>query len=540
MQPLLDLVAQARAAAEGEVARELQICNACRYCEGFCAVFPAMARRLEFNAADVHYLANLCHNCGACLHACQYAPPHEFAVSLPQAMARVRRHTYQAYAWPAAFGAAYERNALVLSLALVAGLALFLLLAASASGGLSVPPGGSFYDLFPHGLMVGLFAPVFAFVVLALGIGVARFWRNGAPGSVAGPAAAEAVHDALTLRYLDGGHGEGCHNDDDAWTHARRHAHHAVFYGFLLCFASTSVATLYHYGFGWVAPYGWTSLPKLLGTVGGCCSRWAVPACGGCGARGTRSMWTRAPPAWTWVSSRCSSRWPPAGWRWPWRAARPPCRCCCACTWVPCWRCSSRCPTASSRRLAAPGPAGAPQQVLEEDAHVGHRLLAHQALVHVGVEGELLHVAVLADADEALAPLVAAVPEVLHDAQHPEDAAVFAHEALARQLQVGRVAAGQEGGGGSAASGRPAWRSRCLRPTPAPPRRRRRRPAPRRGRRPSAAAASAEWARLRGAALEPFRPAASRRRPTAARSEKPLSALPVPTLMVWPCGKTQP
>jgi citrate/tricarballylate utilization protein len=26
--------------AEAEVARDLQICNACRYCEGFCAVFP--------------------------------------------------------------------------------------------------------------------------------------------------------------------------------------------------------------------------------------------------------------------------------------------------------------------------------------------------------------------------------------------------------------------------------------------------------------------------------------------------------------------
>ena len=57
----------------------MQICNACRYCEGFCAVFPAMTRRLEFAKADIHYLANLCHNCGACLHACQYAPPHEFA-----------------------------------------------------------------------------------------------------------------------------------------------------------------------------------------------------------------------------------------------------------------------------------------------------------------------------------------------------------------------------------------------------------------------------------------------------------------------------
>ncbi|MEN9982830.1 MAG: Citrate utilization protein, partial [Pseudomonadota bacterium] len=31
-------------ANEQEVARQLQICNACRYCEGFCAVFPAMTR----------------------------------------------------------------------------------------------------------------------------------------------------------------------------------------------------------------------------------------------------------------------------------------------------------------------------------------------------------------------------------------------------------------------------------------------------------------------------------------------------------------
>ncbi len=269
MQALLDLVQQARAEAEAEVARELQICNACRYCEGFCAVFPAMTRRLDFNSADVHYLANLCHNCGACLHACQYAPPHEFGVSLPRAMARVRRHTYRAHAWPAALGAAYAHNGLVLSLALVAGFALFLLLGLMGHRGLSVPAGGSFYDLFPHGLMVALFAPVFAFVVLALGIGVRRFWRGLDPGPVPGDALAEATHDALRLTYLDGGHGQGCTNDDDAWTHARRHAHHAVFYGFALCFASTSVATLYHYAFGWVAPYGWTTLPKLLGTVGG-------------------------------------------------------------------------------------------------------------------------------------------------------------------------------------------------------------------------------------------------------------------------------
>src|SRR5471032_1690968 len=83
--------------SEAEVTRVMQICNACRYCEGFCAVFPAMTRRLEFQKNDVHLLANLCHNCGACLHACQYAPPHEFAVNVPQAMAKVRVQTYCEY-----------------------------------------------------------------------------------------------------------------------------------------------------------------------------------------------------------------------------------------------------------------------------------------------------------------------------------------------------------------------------------------------------------------------------------------------------------
>ena len=55
MQALEALTRDAKALANGEivlsdpeaeVARQLQICNACRYCEGFCAVFPAMTRRL--------------------------------------------------------------------------------------------------------------------------------------------------------------------------------------------------------------------------------------------------------------------------------------------------------------------------------------------------------------------------------------------------------------------------------------------------------------------------------------------------------------
>jgi len=283
MQTLDALTRDARALANGEVvlsapetevARQLQICNACRYCEGFCAMFPAMTRRLEFGKADIHYLANLCHNCGACLHACQYAPPHEFAVNVPQAMAKVRGQTYADYAWPPALGALYKRNGLTLALALAAGLSLFLLLTLQMNGTLwSNKSTGNFYNLFPHNLLVSLFAPVFLFAALALSLGVRRFWREITPATsdaaLTPPAANEATQDVLRLKYLDGGHGDGCNNEDDAFTLSRRRAHHLTFYGFMLCFAATSVATVYHYAFGWAAPYDLPSLPKILGVLGG-------------------------------------------------------------------------------------------------------------------------------------------------------------------------------------------------------------------------------------------------------------------------------
>ena len=260
--------------AETEVARQMQICNGCRYCEGFCAVFPAMTRRLEFGAADVHYLANLCHNCGACLHACQYAPPHEFAINVPKAMAQVRGQTYTDFAWPAACGKLYQRNGLTVSLALAFGLGLFLVLVMLQQDTLSQRAvSDGFYGVLPHNAMVGLFAPVFLWACLALALGVTRFWREVTPVSGAvplnTPASLEATHAVLRLKYLDGGHGEGCHNEDDAWTQLRRRFHHLTFYGFMLCFAATSVATLYHYVLDWPAPYALPSLPKLLGAVGG-------------------------------------------------------------------------------------------------------------------------------------------------------------------------------------------------------------------------------------------------------------------------------
>ncbi|PZP21014.1 tricarballylate utilization 4Fe-4S protein TcuB [Pseudomonas kuykendallii] len=259
---------------EREVQRQMTICNACRYCEGFCAVFPAMTRRLEFAQADIHYLANLCHNCGACLHACQYAAPHEFDVNVPKAMAKVRLDTYAEYAWPRAMGKLYQRNGLTLALASGGGLALFLCLTLMLMGNLfTVVPGGDFYRIFPHNTLTLMFGSVFGFAVLALTLGVRRFWRNVSPPAAPVPlktsAALEATANVATLKYLDGGHGEGCNNADDRFTLWRRRFHHLTFYGFMACFAATGVATLFHYLLKWSAPYPIFSAPVMLGIAGG-------------------------------------------------------------------------------------------------------------------------------------------------------------------------------------------------------------------------------------------------------------------------------
>ena len=259
-----------------EAQRVLAICNACRYCEGYCAVFPALERRLAFGEQDVHYLANLCHNCGACLYACQYAPPHEFRLNFPRVLAQVRAQTYRRYAWPEAVGAAFERNGLAVSLVTFACLAAFLAFTAWFADPVRFfsawsDAQGSFYAVLPHGVMAGIFGGVSAFVVLAFLMSFARFWPSGGEtvGEFVNPVSLRsALWDAMSLRYLDGG-GEGCTYPGARPSFARRNFHHLTFYGFLLCFAATSVATIYHYVFGWRAPYPFYSLPVILGTLGG-------------------------------------------------------------------------------------------------------------------------------------------------------------------------------------------------------------------------------------------------------------------------------
>ena len=255
-----------------EAERLMTICNACRYCEGLCAVYPAMEMRRSFTAGDLNYLANLCHQCGACFPDCQYAPPHQFEVNIPGALAKLRNESYAAYAWPRALAPAFARNGLAIALTAAVSVAVFVLVfvAVQDPAVLFERHGGDFYRLMPHTAMVALFGLVSLYVIVAWVMSLASFWRDtNANGPRIGPMAVlRALHDTFTLRYLGGG-GGGCMSESEKPSAARRHAHHATFYGFLLCFAATCVATLYHYVWGWPAPYPVFSLPVVLGTLGG-------------------------------------------------------------------------------------------------------------------------------------------------------------------------------------------------------------------------------------------------------------------------------
>jgi len=246
---------------EGE--RIMRICNACRYCEGYCAVFPAMERRQNFLPGDLNYLANLCHNCGECYYACQYAPPHEFAVNVPQLLADLRVQSYAQFTWPGFFAKAFRANgtlALVLTVCLIAPVLTRTL-----------PPAPNFYRVVPHRVMVGLFGTASLLILLAFSIGLARFWRNTGErlSALLNPAALwTACKDVLTLHYLDGG-GGGCAYPAARQSQSRRWFHQFTMYGFGLCFASTTSAAFDYYLLAWKAPNPYLSAPVILGTLGG-------------------------------------------------------------------------------------------------------------------------------------------------------------------------------------------------------------------------------------------------------------------------------
>lgn len=244
------------------------ICNSCRYCEGLCAVFPAMEKKREFNLNDIDYLANLCHQCSECFYDCQYAPPHEFNVSIPKQFATIRQESYKKYAFLRPLSVAFEKNALISSLLMLIALCAGFYLASRFQVS-ATHARGDFYAVIPYNYMVTLFMIVGGFSFVALAIGFVRFGKAIELKLPPFEAIKQSIKDTLSLRYLGGHNSEGCTYPNESRSNARRIYHHLTAYGFLLCFIATNLGAIWTHFLDLNAPYDFTQAPKIFGLAGG-------------------------------------------------------------------------------------------------------------------------------------------------------------------------------------------------------------------------------------------------------------------------------
>lgn len=258
-----------------EANRQLTICNACRYCEGLCAVFPALELRRSLTNGDIRYLANLCHDCRACHQACMYTEPHEFAINIPKAMSDARVESYEHWSWPRFLGRSFSKNSRGVFLGCAAAAAVYIAafvfisrdrLFASHQGP------GAFYAIVPYAAMVIPALLLFLYGGVIWSQGSARFWAETDSAPVARKTGIapvfRAIRDAIVLKYLGGG-GPGCAYPKEDPSSARRLYHSFVFWGFLLDFASTTLAFIYQDFLHLLPPYPVLSAPVVCGTVGG-------------------------------------------------------------------------------------------------------------------------------------------------------------------------------------------------------------------------------------------------------------------------------
>ncbi|MFV0462004.1 MAG: tricarballylate utilization 4Fe-4S protein TcuB [Nostocoides sp.] len=262
--PLDDLFAESQ--------RQLNICNSCRYCAGYCPVWPALELRTELATKDVIHLANLCHDCQDCFTACMYAPPHVFAINPPALFAALREVTYADYVWmPRPLR---SRAGRVLTIVMLV-LACLLLAALTVTTGdrelMSTAGVHSPYEAIPHTLLIIVMAIPFLTTSMVMLRAAWLYWRDiggSAQGLLDIRAWGRTLFLSATLRHQTGG-AEGCSYPDGEPSVTRKGSHQFVAYGFLLTAVSTVSAWLLQTFLDSYPPYPLLSVPVLTGTVGG-------------------------------------------------------------------------------------------------------------------------------------------------------------------------------------------------------------------------------------------------------------------------------
>lgn len=255
-----------------EADRQMKVCNSCRYCAGYCPVWPALELRTMLTTNDLTHLANLCHDCRDCFSACMYTAPHEFALNPPKVFAQIREQTYEEYAWPRAFARLARRPAWVIGAVLVASAVIVLLGGLVGSGRVfGSSHGGDPYSLIGHWSLVAVFASAGLFAAVSMAISAGRYWA-AVHGRFVGlldlRSWGRTLSDVARLRHYSGAD-EGCSYPEGEPSAQRKVFHQLVMYGFLLTFVSTTSAGVLQNFLGQDPPYDLVSVPVLTGIAGG-------------------------------------------------------------------------------------------------------------------------------------------------------------------------------------------------------------------------------------------------------------------------------
>lgn len=251
--------------------RQLAICNACRYCAGYCPVWPAMERRGDFSLGDLEQLANLCHDCRDCYTACMYTTPHEFNLNPPKLFTQLREDTYDRYIWPHRIPSAIRGHVGLVLVFIASLLGLFALGALTGSDNWLTTSSGDIYQVFGHwGVIIVMSCSLIYSLVVTIR-GLRGFWKaTRVPESRFFDFSSwgKTVVDILALRNMTGG-AEGCSYIDNQPTLARKVGHQLLMFGFLGTFVATCSAAIAQYGLGMLPPYPPLSVPVILGCLGG-------------------------------------------------------------------------------------------------------------------------------------------------------------------------------------------------------------------------------------------------------------------------------
>ena len=258
-----------------EAARQLTICNACRYCEGFCPVWEVIEYRREFKTADVEYVANLCHDCGQCFDVCPYTPPNEFSVDIPKILGVIRTETYKKYSTPRKMSL-FSGSRIWPTLMLFGFSLLTLFIIYLSSGNYlrifrTISGPGSFYVILSNAILDIAGTLILFFVVLVWLISGKKFLREvGGPSNIGLYDLTRAFFDSFGEKWFRGG-GAGCNypHRDERGSYKKMVTHSLVLYGFLLDLLATISAFVEQDFFHVLPPYPVLSMPVISGIAGG-------------------------------------------------------------------------------------------------------------------------------------------------------------------------------------------------------------------------------------------------------------------------------